>query len=78
MVPTVLQLIAILAGPTLPVVMAIAYAKMTINMIRAGTVITTAGTISQEGIKTMIAEAAAMPANPVTLISMTKEVKEAT
>eukprot|EP00957_Ditylum_brightwellii_P027308 2064715-Ditylum_brightwellii.AAC.1 len=32
---TVLLLIAILAGPTLPVVMAITHAKMTINMIWA-------------------------------------------
>eukprot|EP00957_Ditylum_brightwellii_P193454 14730815-Ditylum_brightwellii.AAC.1 len=39
---------------------------------------TTAGTISQEGIETMIAKAAAMPSNPITLTSMTKEVKEAT
>eukprot|EP00957_Ditylum_brightwellii_P064685 4909413-Ditylum_brightwellii.AAC.1 len=33
---TVLQLIAIPAGPTLPVMMAISHTKMTINMIRAG------------------------------------------
>eukprot|EP00957_Ditylum_brightwellii_P165965 12636333-Ditylum_brightwellii.AAC.1 len=70
---TVLRLIAILAGQTLPVVIAIAHAEMTINMIRAGTAMTTAGTTSQEGIKTTIAEAAAMPANLVTLTSMTKE-----
>eukprot|EP00957_Ditylum_brightwellii_P016865 1271558-Ditylum_brightwellii.AAC.1 len=57
--------------------MAIAHAEMTINMIQAGTAMTTAGTISQEGIKTMIAEAAAMPSNLVTLTNMTKEVKEA-
>eukprot|EP00957_Ditylum_brightwellii_P053087 4025518-Ditylum_brightwellii.AAC.1 len=38
----------------------------------------TAMTISQEGIKTMISKAAAMPANLATLTSMTKEVKEAT
>eukprot|EP00957_Ditylum_brightwellii_P115292 8791786-Ditylum_brightwellii.AAC.1 len=40
----------------------------------------TAGTISQEGIETMIAKAAAMSANFVTLTSMnmTKKVKEAT
>eukprot|EP00957_Ditylum_brightwellii_P047609 3616323-Ditylum_brightwellii.AAC.1 len=60
---TLLRLIAILAGQTLPVVMAITHAKMTINMIRAGIAMTTAGTTSQEGIKTMIAKAAAMPAN---------------
>eukprot|EP00957_Ditylum_brightwellii_P012420 938482-Ditylum_brightwellii.AAC.1 len=70
---TALQLIAIPAGPTLPVVMAISHAEMTINMIRAGTAMTTNGTISQEGIETMIAEAAAMPANLITLTSMTKE-----
>eukprot|EP00957_Ditylum_brightwellii_P006781 514384-Ditylum_brightwellii.AAC.1 len=62
--------------------MAIAHAKMTINMIWAGTAITTAGTISQEGIKTTIAKAAAMSENAITLTSMsiimTKEVKEAT
>eukprot|EP00957_Ditylum_brightwellii_P037950 2870293-Ditylum_brightwellii.AAC.1 len=75
---TVLQLITIPAGPTLPVVMAIAHAKMTINMIWVGTAMTTAGTISQEGIKTMIAKAAAMPAKLVTLTNMTKEVREAT
>eukprot|EP00957_Ditylum_brightwellii_P074273 5643487-Ditylum_brightwellii.AAC.1 len=46
-------------------------------MIWAGTAMTTTRTISQEGIKTTIAEAAAMPANLVTLTSMTKEVKEA-
>eukprot|EP00957_Ditylum_brightwellii_P037492 2835379-Ditylum_brightwellii.AAC.1 len=48
----------------------------------AGTAMTTAGTISQEGIETMIAEAAAMSAYPVTLTSMsiimTKEVNETT
>eukprot|EP00957_Ditylum_brightwellii_P045808 3475524-Ditylum_brightwellii.AAC.1 len=70
---TVLQLIAILAGPTLPVVMAIAHTEMTINMIRVVTAMTTARTISQEGIKTTIAKAAAMPANLVTLTNMTKE-----
>eukprot|EP00957_Ditylum_brightwellii_P099866 7609558-Ditylum_brightwellii.AAC.1 len=32
---TALRLIAVLAGQTLPVVMAIAHAEMTINMIRA-------------------------------------------
>eukprot|EP00957_Ditylum_brightwellii_P082463 6269788-Ditylum_brightwellii.AAC.1 len=58
--------------------MAIAHAEMTINMIWVGTAMTTAGTINQEGIKTMIAEAAAMPTNLVTLINMTKEVEEAT
>eukprot|EP00957_Ditylum_brightwellii_P196977 15006785-Ditylum_brightwellii.AAC.1 len=58
-----LQLIAILAGQTLSVMMAIAHTKMTINMIQAGTAMTTAGTTSQEGIETTIAEAAAMPAN---------------
>eukprot|EP00957_Ditylum_brightwellii_P067706 5139519-Ditylum_brightwellii.AAC.1 len=57
--------------------MAIAHAEMTINMIWAGTAMTAAGTISQEGIKTMIAKVAAMPANLITLTSMTKEVKEA-
>eukprot|EP00957_Ditylum_brightwellii_P139076 10600056-Ditylum_brightwellii.AAC.1 len=75
---TVQQLIAILAGPTLLVVMAIIHAEMTISIIRAGTAMTTAGTTSQEGIKTMIAKTAAMPSNSVTLINMTKEVKEAT
>eukprot|EP00957_Ditylum_brightwellii_P187045 14244759-Ditylum_brightwellii.AAC.1 len=74
---TVLRLIAILAGPTLLVMMAIAHTKMTINMIQAGAAMTTTGTISQEEIKTMIAKAAAMLANLVTLTSMTKEVKEA-
>eukprot|EP00957_Ditylum_brightwellii_P113840 8679182-Ditylum_brightwellii.AAC.1 len=69
----VLQLIVIPAGPTLPVVMAIAHAEMIINMIWAGTAMTTAGTISQEGIETTTAKAAAMPANLVTLTSMTKE-----
>eukprot|EP00957_Ditylum_brightwellii_P017977 1354453-Ditylum_brightwellii.AAC.1 len=58
--------------------MAIAHAEMTINMIRAGIAMTTAGTTSQEGIKTTIAKTAAMPANLVTLTSMTKEVEEAT
>eukprot|EP00957_Ditylum_brightwellii_P195038 14860551-Ditylum_brightwellii.AAC.1 len=62
--------------------MAIAHAKMTINIIQAGTAMTTTGTISQEGIETMIAEAAAMSANLITLTSMsiimTKEVEEAT
>eukprot|EP00957_Ditylum_brightwellii_P192968 14692654-Ditylum_brightwellii.AAC.1 len=57
--------------------MAIAHAKMTINIIRAGTAMTTAGTISQEGIKTMIAKAAAMPANLITPTNMTKKVEEA-
>eukprot|EP00957_Ditylum_brightwellii_P157722 12005138-Ditylum_brightwellii.AAC.1 len=47
-------------------------------MIWAGTAMTTAGTISQEGVKTTITKAAAMPANLVTLTSITKEVKEAT
>eukprot|EP00957_Ditylum_brightwellii_P133372 10168781-Ditylum_brightwellii.AAC.1 len=74
---TVLQLIAIPAGPTLPVVMDITHAKMTITMIQAGTAMTMAGTISQEGIKTIIAKAAAMPANLVILTNMTKEVEEA-
>eukprot|EP00957_Ditylum_brightwellii_P188423 14343928-Ditylum_brightwellii.AAC.1 len=60
---TVLQLIAIPAGPTLPVVMAITHAEMTISMIWTGIAITTTRTISQEGITTMIAKAAAMPAN---------------
>eukprot|EP00957_Ditylum_brightwellii_P037531 2838880-Ditylum_brightwellii.AAC.1 len=46
-------------------------------MIRAGTAMTTAGTISQEQIGTMIAKAAAMSANLVTLTSMTKEAEEA-
>eukprot|EP00957_Ditylum_brightwellii_P160453 12215499-Ditylum_brightwellii.AAC.1 len=58
--------------------MAIAHIEMTINMIQAGTAMTTARTISQEGIKTMIAKAAAMLANLVTLTNMTKEVEEAT
>eukprot|EP00957_Ditylum_brightwellii_P187702 14292845-Ditylum_brightwellii.AAC.1 len=58
--------------------MAIAHAKMTISIIWAGTTMTTAGTTSQEGIKTMIAEAVAMPANFVILTNMTKEVKEVT
>eukprot|EP00957_Ditylum_brightwellii_P156066 11878684-Ditylum_brightwellii.AAC.2 len=75
------QLIAALAGPTPLVVMAITHTKMTINIIWAGTAMTTTGTISQEGIKTMIAKAAAMSANLITLTSMsiimTKEVKEA-
>eukprot|EP00957_Ditylum_brightwellii_P134980 10291684-Ditylum_brightwellii.AAC.1 len=79
---TVQRLIAALAGPTLPVVMAIAHAKMTINIIWAGTATMTAGTISQEGIETMITKAAAMSANLATLtnmsIIMTNEVKEAT
>eukprot|EP00957_Ditylum_brightwellii_P072964 5544485-Ditylum_brightwellii.AAC.1 len=75
---TVLRHIAILADPTLPVMMAIAHTEITINMIQAGTAMTTSGTISQEGIKTTIAEAAAMPAILITLTSMTKEVKEAT
>eukprot|EP00957_Ditylum_brightwellii_P115754 8830255-Ditylum_brightwellii.AAC.1 len=75
---TVQRLIAILAGPTLPVVMAIAHAEMTISIIRAGTAMTTTRTTSQEGIETMIANAAAMPSNCVTLINMTKEVEEAT
>ena len=75
---TVLRLIAILAGQTLPVVMAIARAEMTINIIQAGTATTTAGTTSQEGIETTITKAAAMPANLVNLTHMTKEVKEAT
>eukprot|EP00957_Ditylum_brightwellii_P002372 181456-Ditylum_brightwellii.AAC.1 len=57
---TVQRLIAALAGPTLPVMMAIAHTKMTINIIWAGTAMTTDGTISQAGIKTMIAKAAAM------------------
>eukprot|EP00957_Ditylum_brightwellii_P086453 6577536-Ditylum_brightwellii.AAC.1 len=55
---------------------------MTINIIWAGTAMTTTRTISQEGIKTTIAKAAAMSANLVTLTSMsiimTKEVEEAT
>eukprot|EP00957_Ditylum_brightwellii_P148388 11297424-Ditylum_brightwellii.AAC.1 len=58
--------------------MAIVYAEMTISIIQPGTAITTTGTTSQEGIKTMIAKAAAMSSNCVTLINMTKEVKEAT
>eukprot|EP00957_Ditylum_brightwellii_P066196 5023276-Ditylum_brightwellii.AAC.1 len=61
--------------------MAIADAEMTINIIWTGTAMTTARTISQEGIKTMIAKVAAMSANLVTRTSMsiitTKEVKEA-
>eukprot|EP00957_Ditylum_brightwellii_P025820 1953316-Ditylum_brightwellii.AAC.2 len=57
---TVLRLIAALASPTLPVVMAIIHAEMTINIIQAGTAMTTVRTISQEGIETMIAEVAAM------------------
>eukprot|EP00957_Ditylum_brightwellii_P027134 2051555-Ditylum_brightwellii.AAC.1 len=79
---TVQGLIAALASPTLLVVMAIAHAEMTINIIWAGTAMTTTKTISQEGIKTMIAKVAAMSANLVTLtimsIIMTKEVEEAT
>eukprot|EP00957_Ditylum_brightwellii_P074852 5688356-Ditylum_brightwellii.AAC.1 len=58
--------------------MAIVHAEMTISIIRAGTAMTTSRTTSQEGIKTMIAEAAAMPSNCATLINMTKEVKDAT
>eukprot|EP00957_Ditylum_brightwellii_P153620 11690943-Ditylum_brightwellii.AAC.1 len=58
--------------------MAFAHAEMTISIIWAGTAITIARTTSQEGIKTIITKAAAMPANLVTLINMTKEVKEAT
>eukprot|EP00957_Ditylum_brightwellii_P135930 10367544-Ditylum_brightwellii.AAC.1 len=79
---TMQQLIAALAGPTPPVVMAIAHAEMTINIIWAGTTMMTAGTIIQEGIETMIAKAATMSANLVTLTSMsiimTKEIEEAT
>eukprot|EP00957_Ditylum_brightwellii_P151909 11568278-Ditylum_brightwellii.AAC.1 len=41
---TMLRLIAILAGQILPVVMAIAHAEMTINMIRADIAMTTART----------------------------------
>eukprot|EP00957_Ditylum_brightwellii_P164943 12558530-Ditylum_brightwellii.AAC.1 len=52
---TVQQLIAILAGPTLPVVMSIAHGEMTISITQVGTAMTTARTTSQEGIKTMIA-----------------------
>eukprot|EP00957_Ditylum_brightwellii_P067656 5135266-Ditylum_brightwellii.AAC.1 len=49
------------------------HTEMTINMIRAGTAMTTTRTISLKGIKTTIAKAAAMLANIVTLTSMTKE-----
>eukprot|EP00957_Ditylum_brightwellii_P146876 11181934-Ditylum_brightwellii.AAC.1 len=59
---TMQQLIATLADPTRPVVMDIAHAEMTINIIWAGTAMMTTGTISQEGIETMIAKTAAMSA----------------
>eukprot|EP00957_Ditylum_brightwellii_P162070 12339024-Ditylum_brightwellii.AAC.1 len=79
---TVQQLIATMAGPTHSAVMDVAHAEIAINIIQAGTTMITAGTISQQGIETMITKAVAMPASLVTLTSMsiimTKEVEEAT
>eukprot|EP00957_Ditylum_brightwellii_P173203 13185441-Ditylum_brightwellii.AAC.1 len=60
---TVQRLIAALAGPTSPVMMAIVHTKMTINIIWADTAMMTTRTISQEGIEIIIAKAAAMSAN---------------